>query len=63
MFRKKEIIEDDWKDENNLSLLIYHCINIENNIKNINIINENIKKYNSFDDFKMRFLPEKNDKI
>ena len=60
---KKEIIEDDWKDENRLSLLINHCINIENNIKDINIINENIKKYNSFDDFKMRFLPEKDDEI
>ena len=60
---KREIIEDDWKDENKLSLLIYHCINIENNIKNINIINENIKKYNSFNDFKMRFLPEKDDEI
>ena len=60
---KREIIEDDWKDENKLSLLINHCINIENNIKDINIINENIKKYNSFNDFKMRFLPEKDDEI
>ena len=31
-------------NENNLSSLINDCINIENNIKEINIINDNIKK-------------------
>ena len=60
---KGKIIEDDWKDENKLSLLIDRCINIENKINEINSINENIKKYNCFNDFKMTFLPEKDDEI
>ena len=60
---KGDLIEDDWKDENKLSFLINHCINIENNIKEINIINEKIKKYNFFNDFKMTFLPEKDEEI
>ena len=38
-----KIIDKEWK-ENNLSSLINYCINIENNIKEINIINDNIKK-------------------
>jgi len=32
----------------NLNSLVYDCVNIENEIKNINLINENIKKFNSF---------------
>jgi len=31
----------------NINSLICDCVNIENEIKNINLINENIKKYNS----------------
>ena len=42
---KGKIIDKEW-NENNLSSLINDCINIENNIKEINIINDNIKKYN-----------------
>ena len=42
---KGKIIEKEW-NENNLSSLINDCINIENNIKEINIINDNIKKSN-----------------
>ena len=38
-----KIIDKEW-NENNLSSLINYCINIENNIKEINIINDNIKK-------------------
>ena len=35
--------------DNNLNLnsLVYDCVNIENEIKNINLINENIKKFSS----------------
>ena len=41
---KGKLIENEWKDDNKLNLLINDCINIENNLKNINIINENIEK-------------------
>ena len=39
---KGKIAEKDWNKINNKAILINDCINIENNIKNINIINENI---------------------
>ena len=42
---KGKIIEKEW-DENNLISLINDCIIIENNIKDINKINDNIKKSN-----------------
>jgi len=32
----------------NLNSLVYDCVSIENEIKNINLINENIKKFSSF---------------
>ena len=54
---KGKIIEKDWND-NKLNLLINDCINIENNIKDINLINENIKKCNLNKDKKIHFLPE-----
>ena len=41
---KAKLSDDDWNDNNKLSSLINDCINIENNIKNINYINNNIKK-------------------
>ena len=40
---KGKIIDKEW-NENNLSSLINDCINIENNIKEIYLINDNIKK-------------------
>ena len=44
---KAKVLENDWNDDIKLSFLINDCINIENNIKNIIKINENLKKYNS----------------
>ena len=49
---KGKIIDKEWND-NNLSLLINDCINIENNIKEINIINDNIKKSDFNKDIKI----------
>ena len=52
-------IEDkDWNDKNKLNLLINNCINIENAISNINIINESIKKFENSNDLKIKFNPE-----
>ena len=39
-----KITDKDWDDNTKLSLLINNCINIENNIIDINIINDKIKK-------------------
>ena len=46
---KGKIIYKEWIEDNNkLNSLINDCLNIENNIKAINIVNENTKKSNSF---------------
>ena len=44
---KGKIIDKEWDNNNKLNSLINDCINIENDIKTINIINEKIKKYKS----------------
>ena len=54
---KAENINKDEKD-NKLSLFINVCINIENNIKNIMEMNENIKKCKNSINNKMEFIPE-----
>ena len=42
-------------NENNLALFINECINIENNIKNINKINDNINKYKMDNNIEIEF--------
>ena len=56
-------IDNDWNDVNKLNLIINECINIEKNIKDLNIINEAIKKsnYNNID--KIKFMPEQENNI
>ena len=49
-----ENIEKKW-DDNNLSLMLNNCINIEKNIKDINKINECIEKFHSNDNKKIIF--------
>ena len=51
-----KIIENQWKNKN-LNSLINDCLNIENNIKDINKINESVNKCNSTD-LKIKFSPE-----
>ena len=41
---KGKMIEKEW-DKNKLSSLINECINIENNIKDINLLNDGLKKF------------------
>ena len=53
---KGKLIANDWNN-NQLNFLIYNCLNIEKNIKNINEINENIKKFNSLKS-EISFSPE-----
>ena len=58
---KGNINENDWKDKNKLIFLINDCINIENNIKEKNFINETIKKCNSKSKLKINFNPKENE--
>ncbi len=46
-----------------MHLLINDCINIENNIKDLKIINENFKKCNNENIDKIKFIPEEESKI
>ena len=57
---KGKKIENEWNDDNKLNSLINDCINIENNIKDINIINESLNKNNSID-LKLNFYPDDED--
>jgi len=41
---KGKLMDNEWNDNTKLCSIINNCINIEYNIKNINIINDNIKK-------------------
>ena len=60
---KGKITDNDWLDENNLNSLINDCINIENNIKDINKIKENIKKCHNSNDLKIQFYPKDESEI
>ena len=48
------------KENDNLALIVNDCINIENNIKEINFINENVEK-NSEKNIEIKFSPEDNE--
>ena len=52
---KGKLINNEWSDNNKLSSIINDCINIEDNIKNINIINDNIKKCKLNKDINIQF--------
>lgn len=58
---KGKKIYNEWDDDNfnKLNFFINQCINIEKNIEDINIINENIKKY-KFSDEIIRIIYEEN---
>ena len=53
---KGKLLEKDCENSN-LNSYINDCINIENNIKNINIIKENINKCNINNKIKIKFIP------
>ena len=53
--KKGKIINNEWNEDNKLSSIINDCINIEDNIKNINLINDNIKKCKLNQDIKIQF--------
>ena len=55
---KGKSIENEWNDENKLNSIINDCINIENEIKSINSINEGIEKLKINEKKKLIFIPE-----
>ena len=59
--RGKKIGNNEWDDEKKLSSIINDCLNIESDIKNINILKENIKKCNSNKDLEIYFSPEEDE--
>ena len=50
-------------DDKKLNLFIYNCINIENNIKEINIIKEKVEKCNSLENIQINFAEQNDTKI
>ena len=46
---KGKHIDKEWNDKDKLSSLINECLIIEDNIKNINILNEKVNEFNSMD--------------
>ena len=44
-----KIINNIWDDQNKLNFIIYNCINIEKNIKEIKLINHNLEKCKDLD--------------
>ena len=54
---KGKIINEDWDKDNKLNLIINDCINIENNIKNINKIHNNINKFTN-NEINIYFYPQ-----
>ena len=62
LLEKGKTIDKEWND-NKLNFLINDCINIENNIKEINNINEKIKKCTLKQNIKIKFYPEKENEI
>ena len=51
-------INEDWENNDNLISLINDCINIEDNIENINSINKKIIKFNHNLKIQIKFIPE-----
>ena len=56
-------LDNEWMNDDKLNSYINDCVNIENNIKNINIINEKIEKCKLNKNTKIIFSPEKDDEI
>ena len=60
---KGKLIDNGWNDDNKLSSIINDCIDIEENIKKFNLINNDIKKCKLNNDLKILFIEENFDNI
>ena len=57
---QSKIIDNNWNN-NNLNLSIFNCINIEKYINDIDIIENEVKKYNLKNNLEIKFSPEENE--
>ena len=55
--KKGKLIDKDWNN-NELNSFINDCINIENNIEQVKIINKNIEKFNNNKNSNIEFYPK-----
>ena len=55
---KGKLIDKEWDDEDKLSSVINDCINIENNIKKIENVNDCLKKSYNYNNTKIDFFPK-----
>ena len=55
---KGKLIDKEWNNDNEIISSINDCINLENNIKNILIINDNLKNQDKYQKIKIQFLPK-----
>ena len=60
---RSKALDNEWNDDNQLSKLINDSIDIENNIKNIDIINQSVININNENNTNIRFIPEEDDKV
>ena len=60
---KGKVTVEDWEDKNKLGLLINNCVDIENNILNINKMESNIKKCKIEMESLIKFNQDKEDEL
>ena len=61
LIKRGKFEENEWKEKSKLYAIINDCIYIENNIKDILKIDENIKKYNSLQNYNIIFEPKEDE--
>ena len=57
------LLNEEYKDNSKINILINECINIENIINGIKEINENIKKYNNSNDLNIKLSLDNENEI
>jgi len=60
---KGKLIDKEWDNNKMLNSIINDCINIENNINKINLINDSIKNYKNFNDSEDKLYIEDENEI
>ena len=58
---RSENINNEKEDKNKINIFLNECINVENNIQEIKIVQENIKKFNNSKDLKLEFDTKEDD--
>ena len=61
LLEKGKIEDKEWEDNNKINSLINICIDVENTINDINILNKSIEKNISMKDLNIKFNPEESE--